>query len=116
MSLNLPEYTKILFSFYWGYFNNVVSMSQLYLCEISKFKISSIVVNFNPDLLGLIHQRYIKIFHVQTSMQYTQTYKTVKSEINFDENNFDYKTFQNQNLKINYSRSYFNQSINIYKK
>ena len=107
MSLNLPKYTKILFSFY---FNNVVSISQLYLCKIKKIKIFSIVVDFYYNLLGLIHQRYIKIFHVQTSMQYTQIYKTVKSEINFDENNFDYKNFQDQNLKINYSRSAFIRS------
>lgn len=37
--------------------------------------------------------------------------KLLNHEINFDENNFYYKTIQNQNLKINYSQSCFNQSI-----
>ena len=65
-----------VFKFTWVYQNTVfvLSMSQLYLCEISKFKISSIVVNFNPDLLGLIHQRYIKIFHVQTKLKIRSYY------------------------------------------
>ena len=74
MSLSLPGHNRILFSFY--------------LCKISKVKIFSIVVDFYYNLLGLIHQRYIDIFHVQTSIQCTQIYKTVESEIKFDENYF----------------------------
>ena len=53
--------------------------SRLFLSKISKFKIFYIVVDFYFDLLGFIHQRYIEIFHVQTSIQCTQIYKIIKS-------------------------------------
>ena len=64
MSLSLPGHNRI---------------TRLYLCKISKMKIFSIVVDFYFDLFGFIHQRYIEIFHVQTSIQCTQIYKIVKS-------------------------------------
>ena len=73
MYLSLPGHNRI---------------TRLHLCKVSKMKIFSIVVDFYFNLLGLIHQRYIDIFHVQTSIQCTQIYKTVESEIKFDENYF----------------------------